>query len=356
MYRLKKSYYEDIRYFDENYKRVLAWMALGALLVFPYIVGSYFLYIIDLIFVYVVITLGLNILMGNCGQISLGHAAFVAIGAYVTAIMQTSFSDLPFLLVIMTAGLIAAAAGLIVGLPALRLKFLYLALATMAFELVVEEIIVKWRAVTHGQDGMPVPKAQIFGFLFDNETKVYYLIGSTTVLMVLLAKNIARTNIGRAFAAIRDSDIAAQVMGINVGGYKLLAFCIAGFYAGVGGSLYAFLMRYIGPENFSIHESIAYLVVILVGGLGSIMGSIAGAVFLTLLPEAIRLAKDVLPLLGEEKNLHTMIYGLVLILFVLFEPHGLHGRWIRVKTYFELFPLGKKPKRKQVVVSGARRL
>lgn len=356
MYRLKKSYYEDIRYFDETYKRIMAWTGLCCLVVFPHVVGSYFLYMTNLIFVYVVITLGLNVLMGNCGQISLGHAAFVAIGAYSTAIIGFQLPGLPFLVVILLAGLIAAAAGLVVGLPALRLKFLYLALATMAFEFIVEEIIVKWRSLTRGQDGIPVPKANFFGFIFDNEIKLYYLIGGTAILAILLAKNIARTNIGRAFAAIRDSDMAAQVMGIDIGGHKLLAFSIAGFYAGMGGSLYAFLMRYIGPENFSIHESIAYLVVILVGGLGSIMGSIVGAVFLTLLPEGIRLAKDVLPLLGQEKNLHTMIYGIILIVVVLFEPHGLHGRWIRIKGYFESFPMGRKPKRKQIVVTGARRI
>ncbi|MFC1825382.1 branched-chain amino acid ABC transporter permease, partial [Thermodesulfobacteriota bacterium] len=251
MLHLKKSYYEDLRYFDETYKRVLAALLILTLILLPFVFGSYLLYMFSLILVYLVITMGLNILIGNAGQLSLGHAAFVAIGAYTTAIISTRFSGIPFVAVMLIAGFIAVIASVIVGLPSLRLKFLYLALATMAFEFIIEEIILQWRTLTNGDDGMAVPRAEFFGFIFDSDIKVYYLILGTSLLMILLAKNIMRSNIGRGFEAIRDSDIAAPVMGINMGRYKLLAFGIGGFYAGIGGALFGYLMRFIGPANFT---------------------------------------------------------------------------------------------------------
>ncbi|MFC1822226.1 branched-chain amino acid ABC transporter permease [Thermodesulfobacteriota bacterium] len=354
--QLKENYFEDIRYFDEPYKRWWTLAFVAFMFVFPYLVDEYWLYMFSLVYVYIIAAVGLNLLMGYCGQFSLGHASFVAVGAYAATILSTRYGW-PFILCLPAAGLIATAIGLVIGISALRLRGIYLAIITMGFVFILEEVILFWDSLTNGPMGMLVETAEIFGFEFDNDIKMYYLILVITLIMLVMAKNIVRSRTGRAFTAVRDSEIAAESMGIKLAKYKVIAFGLGAFYAGITGVLYAQLLTFIGPEGFTLMESISYVVMILLGGLGSILGSVMGAAFITFLTEFIRLAKDFLPpVLMESKGLQIFVYGGIIVGFIMFEPHGLYGRWLRIREYFDEFPLGKRPKSKRLMVGRARDL
>ena len=354
--QLKEDYFEDIRYFDEPYKR---WWTLAFVLfmfVFPFLAGEYWIYMFSLVNIYVIAAVGLNLLMGYCGQFSLGHASFVAIGAYSSTILSTR-CGWPFILCLPSAGLITTAIGLLIGISALRLRGIYLAVITMGFVFILEEIILFWDSLTNGVDGMVVETAAIFGFEFDTDMRLYYLILVVTLIMVVMAKNIVRSRTGRAFTAIRDSEIAAESMGIKLSSYKVVAFGLSAFYGGIAGCLLAQLLTFIGVESFTLMESINYVVMILLGGLGSILGSIMGAAFFTYLTEFIRLGKDFLPpVLMESKGFQWFVSGAIIVAFIMFEPNGLYGRWLRIKEYFDEFPLGKRPKSKRLMVGRARDL
>jgi len=263
--KFSKSYFDDIRYFDEAYKRYLLVIFILVFFALPWTLNTYFIFILNLIGIYTIMTVGLNILMGYSGQISLGHAAFMAIGAYTSTIL-TYKAGMPFWFALPASGLVTAVIGSIAGIPALRLKGLYLAIATMSFAFIIDVIIVEWSGLTNGSDGTFVPFASFGTFEFDTDLKKFYLIWVITILMLIAAKNIIRTRIGRAFVAIRDSDIAAETMGIHLAKYKIIAFGISAFYAGISGSLLAHLLGFIGPDNFTLLDSIAYLIMVIVGG------------------------------------------------------------------------------------------
>ena len=339
---MRKNYMQDIRLF--KFKSTLVWylLLIGMLLLAPLVLDTYWVSVMNLIGIYVIVALGLNLLTGYTGQISLGHAAFFAIGAYTSAILTGKFG-IPFWMALPAAGVLAALVGIFIGLPALRLKGLYLAIATMGFAFIVEEIIVQWEGLTNGVNGINVVRPTLGPFNFTTDEGYYYLVLFTVLLMIIILKNILRTSTGRAFIAIRDSEIAAESMGINLAIYKTVAFGISAFYAGIAGSLFAHFMLFIGPENFDFLVSISFLVMILVGGLGSVHGAVFGAIFITTLPELISLSKDYLPgIIAGQAGLQAAVYGLILILFIRFEPLGLYGRWLKIKFYFEHFPLYKK--------------
>jgi branched-chain amino acid transport system permease protein len=339
---MRRNYFQDIQLF--KFRSTLFWyLALVvALVAAPFFIGTYFTYIFTLIAIYAIVSLGLNILTGYTGQISLGHAAFFAIGAYTSAYL-TATAGLSFWLALPAAGLAAAVVGLVVGIPSLRLSGLYLAIATMGLAFIIEEVILQWKDVTNGINGMALLRPQLGPIAFDTDQKYYYLSLAFLILFILVAKNLLRTPTGRAFIAVRDSEIAAQAVGINLARYKVWAFVISAFYAGVAGSLFGHFMTFIGPDNFTLLESIGFLAMIIVGGIASVHGSIYGAVFMTFLPELIRLAKDYLPpILQEKVGLQAAAYGIILMLFVIFEPMGLYGRWLKLKFYFETFPVYKK--------------
>jgi branched-chain amino acid transport system permease protein len=256
-----------------------------------------------------------------------------------------------------SSGFIAAIVGSIVGIPALRIKGLYLAIATMSFGFIIDAVIVEWDSLTHGMRGLFALSPSIGPIVFDNDFKKFYLIYAVTIIMLVFAKNIIRSRTGRAFMAIRDSDVAAETMGIDLAKYKIVAFGVSAFYAGISGSLYAHLVEFIAPANFTLLESIAFVIMVVVGGAGSILGSVMGAIFLTILPELIRYTKDYLPptFIGE-RGLEAILYGVILIFFIIFEPNGLYGRWLRIKEYWRIFPRGKKMKRKIIMVSSGRRV
>jgi branched-chain amino acid transport system permease protein len=305
--------------------------------------NPFIVYLIILSCIATIAALGLNILTGLTGQISLGHAAFFAIGAYCTAILSHRF-NMPFWICLPASAFLPALIGLLLGLPCLRLKGLYLAMATMSFGVVVEYVVITWDKVTHGVRGISVPTLSLFGYPLDSNDKIYYFVIIVAVLMVIGGTNLVRTRVGRAFVAIRDKDVAAEAIGIDLTKYKVMAFTISSLYAGLAGGLYAYVMNYIHPEHFTFLLSIRYLAMIIVGGLGTILGSIIGAVFIVITPEIIEsLAKAltlIIPGLADKYNeeWNVAAFGLLIILFLMFEPTGLFGIWGRIKTCFKNWP------------------
>ncbi|MBU2549793.1 MAG: branched-chain amino acid ABC transporter permease [Proteobacteria bacterium] len=341
-FKLKKSYMEDLELFE--YKSDMVWYGaiLLFLVLFPVWAGNYWTYNLTLAGVYCIAALGLNILTGYTGQISLGHAAFFAIGAYTVGYM-TSILGLSYWLALPLAGVNSALIGLIVGLPALRLTGIYLAIATMSFAFIIEHVIIEWPSVTGGANGLIINRPSIGGWSLNTDASYYYLVLIMVVLFVLLTKNIIRTPPGRALVAVRDSEVAAQTMGIPLAKVKTQAFALSAFYTGIAGALFAPLINFIGPDNFTIMESINFIVMIIVGGAASIHGSIFGAIFITLLSEFIRVGKDALPtFMQQQVGFQGAVYGLIIMVFILFEPMGLYGRYLKLKYLFEVFPLYRK--------------
>ncbi|NQU12650.1 MAG: branched-chain amino acid ABC transporter permease [Desulfobacteraceae bacterium] len=338
---MKRDYYQDIRLF--KYRSTFFWylaLVIGCFLA-PTVLDDYFISQLTFICMYSVATVGLMLLTGYTGQVSMGHAAFFGIGAFTSAILSSK--GVPFVLALPAAGLLAGFVGIFIGLPALRLSGLYLAIATMGFGFIVEEILVRWESVTHGNMGMMVDPPSIGPLLFESETSYFYLTIIVLILTILAARNILRSPTGRAMIAIRDSEVAAQAMGISMAKYKTTAFAISAFFTGVAGSLYAHKLTFINPESFTIFVSIEFLAMIIVGGLGSIHGAVFGAAFIIFLPQLIIMTKDYMPkYLADQTGLDPVLYGLMIILFILFEPLGIYGRWRKTRFYFEMFPLYKK--------------
>ncbi len=340
--QFKTSYRDDLKIFQTTWAKSWLCVLMVMLSILPFVVGQYFLYIASLIGIAVIGVLGLNILSGFTGQISLGHSAFVAIGAYSSTLLSLKLG-IPFWLALPVAGLITALSGLIIAIPCLRLRGLYLAIATFAFYFIVEYVIVHWDNLTNGTGGLTVPEPTVLGLAIDSDIKLYFIILILMICSLAFAKNLIRTEVGRAFIAIRDNDIAAEVIGVDITKYKIYSFMICSFYAGVAGSLYAITLSFIGPEHFSFLMTIEYLAMALVGGIGTISGSIFGAIFMTLLPEGIRLLRDALSadypfLVTRLADLQSSLYGLVIIFFLIFEPTGLFGLWVRVKNYWLAWP------------------
>lgn len=338
----RESYREDIRVFQTLWVRLWLALFLITLLTLPLWADPYLVYMTNISGIAVIAALGLNILTGLTGQISLGHAAFVALGAYTSGIMASVST--PFWITIPAGGLVAAAFGILLGFPCLRLKGLYLAMATMSFGVVVEYAVTHWEGLTMGVRGISVPAPTILGYTLGDPSKLIYLTIFFVALLTMGAKNIARTRVGRAFVAIRDSDVAAEVIGVNLTKYKVMAFAISAFYGGVAGGLYSYATGYLHPENFTLLLSIEYMAMIIVGGLGSILGSIFGAVLLTVMPDAINgiaefMGQRLVFLQGRydaEWNIAT--FGLLIMIFLIVEPTGLNGIWSRIKTSFKNWP------------------
>ncbi len=294
--------------------KVLAWIiAFIILAALPLVLGKYSIFLLSLLAVYALVSLGLNLLMGYTGQIAAGHAGFLALGAYFTAIVGTRVEWIPCPVILLLAGIFTGIIGFILGIPILRLKGFYIAMATLAFGVVVSEIILHWTSLTNGDDGLEVPIASIAGFAFDSDYKLYYLIVSVTIIMTFLAKNLVNGYIGRAFIALRESEIAAQTIGIDLAKFKTIAFAISAFYTGVAGGLFAYLITYISPDAFTIELSIDFIAMIVIGGMASILGSIIGAVILTGMQQVLAGLQD----------LQILIFGISLIVFMIFMPKGI---------------------------------
>jgi len=339
----KTTYAKDMAIFDSAFARWLLALFLLALLTAPLFASSYWMDVINRVGIAVIGAVGLNILTGFTGQISLGNAGFMAVGAYTTAYLGAHLPQAPFVAVILFSGLVAAVVGMVFGVPSLRLKGLYLAMATLAAHFIIEFVVRHWNDATGGVAGVSVAPASFFSYSLDNDRKLFYLIFGLVFFLVFFAKNLFRTKVGKAFVAIRDQDISAEVMGVNIFKYKLMSFGISSFYVGVAGSLLAYQAKYISPENFPITLAIDYLGMIIIGGLGSILGSILGAVFITGLPELLRLGASSLSgtfpsLVGLFSSLKLGVFGLAIVLFLVFEPDGMAERWRKIKTYWRLYP------------------
>lgn len=346
---MKRDHYEDVQLLKSGSARFWFVFLLLTLGLLPLILESYAVYVANYLAVSVIVALGMNILVGYTGQVSIGHAGFLAIGAYSTALL-TLHLNLPFPAALLAAGFIAAGFGFILGLPALRLEGPYLAIATLGFGLAVIQIIGRW-PFFGGRMGLTVPPMRLGPLELSGDREMYCVIATTAVVLALMARNLVKTRVGRAFQAIRDSNIAAQTLGINLAYYKTLSFAISAFYVGVAGGLMAFLTGFINPDQFNLILSILFLAMVVVGGVGSILGSILGALvvgFMNLRMDAL----PELPLLGPllvflSENFLTLsglpsaawiLMGLALILIVVFEPQGLYGLWLRTKLYWKTWP------------------
>ncbi|PYO55646.1 MAG: branched-chain amino acid ABC transporter permease [Candidatus Rokuibacteriota bacterium] len=287
--------------------------AAAAALAWPLVAPKYFVFLATLVAVNAVVAIGLNLLSGYTNQLSFGHAGFLAVGAYVAALLTLRFPALPVPLTLLLAGLATALVGLALGIPCLRLEGLYLAMATLAFGFVVTEAIMNLDWLTRGNDGLRVPAGRVGPWALDTDAARWYLALAVTALMVVAALNIAATRTGRAFLAIRTSEIAAKASGINVAAYKAIAFALSAFYTGVAGGLFAFVVGFLSPDAFDVFLSVDFLVMIILGGLGSVPGSIAGAAVVTVLNDS----------LAGFQNYRPLIFGAIMIACMLFMPGGL---------------------------------
>lgn len=317
------------------------WYALlvVVLAVLPLLAPDYWIYFACLLGINIIATHGLNIMMGYTGLLSLGHAAFVGVGAYTVAILQTYFG-MSFWITIPLGGIFAAIIGVAFGLPSLRIRGLYLVIATLAAQFILHFVFVNWQSVTNGDVGLTVAPAVVFGFALNDESRTYYLILLMVVASTVFAHNVIRSRVGRAFIAIRERDLTAQVLGVEIVRYKLIAFALGSFYAGVAGALLAYFNRFVNPEQFGLMLSVFFLSAVIVGGMGSILGAILGAAFVTLLPELLRegsllvgnsIGFDLATILTP---LRETIFGLLMVGFLILEPRGLAQLWKRARRKF----------------------
>ena len=337
---LKESYPTDAALFDSRTQKTWLAVAAALLVLFPFMANDYWMYLACLVSINIASATGLNILTGYTGLVSLGQAAFMGLGAYTVAVLEVRLGT-PFLLNILAGGFVAMLGGLVVGIPSLRVKGLYLAIATIAASFIAHFLFANM-ALTGGTAGITVPPATLFGTALDTSFRLYWVIVPVTLLMLLGAANLFRTRVGRAFIAIRDRDISAEVLGIPLLRYKLLSFGLSSFYAGVAGGLWAYFFRVVTPESFPLLMSIFFLAAIIVGGMGTILGAVLGAVFMTMVPELLKLVVDLLPG-GSELTVflspvRTVIFGALIIGFLVFEPQGLAEVWRRIRRFFHLWP------------------
>ncbi len=347
--KIKKDYYEDIQLLNSKALQFWSLMLVIALIAFPFLTPNYYIYIANYMAINVLVTIGLNILVGYTGQISLGHAGFFAIGAFATVLLMGKLS-FPFLIALIAGGLFSAFFGFVLGLPALRLEGPYLAIATLGFGMAITQLIGRW-GFFGGRMGLQVPEITFGSYPISSDRQLYFIIIPITFFLTICARNLMKTKVGRAFIAIRDSDIAAQTMGVNLTYYKTLSFAISAFYTGIAGGLMAFLLGFINPSSFNFFLSIYFLAFVIVGGVGTIFGSIMGGIVMTWLILMLDKIQD-LPYIGEIlikfseqwmsvtgiHNVSSIILGLIIVLIVIFEPLGLYGFWIRTKIYWKTWP------------------
>ena len=342
----KTRYRQDFDLIKHNGQRFWYGLLVIVALLAPFGLDRFYVGELALVLIYAIAGIGLMLLVGYTGLVSLGHAAFLAIGAYAHAYLLTR--GWPFPLSLFTAGMFTATVGAIVGLPAMRMTGIYLAIATLAFAIIVEQVIAHWESVTGGYRGMLVPDAQIFGFDFSDGRPFYYVCLFMTIACVFAALNILRSPAGRAMIGIRDSEISAQSMGIDLARTKSVAFALSAGFTGLAGGLFAHKLGYLAPDAFTLLMSIQLLLMVVVGGLGSMHGVFYGAIFIGLLPQGIAIMRDTLPpVIGQLPGLEPGLFGLILVLFLIYEPLGIYGRWRKIRQFFDEFPLYRKATHKR---------
>lgn len=342
----RTSYAADSGIFDSRGSFAFCLLGIALLVAAPLVLDDYFLSLLIQIGFLGIAALGLNIVVGFSGQISIGHSAFFGFGAFASAWLN-SHVHVPVFFAIPLAGLMTTAVGLLFGLPATRLKGLYLAIATLAAQFILQDFFVRAAWFTGGVAGAPADSFSIFDWVADTDSRYFYVVLGWVLVSYLLAANLMRTRDGRALIAVRDHYLSAEMMGINLARYRTLAFGLAAFFAGIGGALYGHYIGFVSIEGFTILFSIQFLSMIIIGGLGSIMGSLMGTAFIVLLPEAMdtivaqlngSAIDNALHLSGNLSYIREMAIGLVLILFLIFEPDGLAHRWRQIKAYWKLYP------------------
>jgi branched-chain amino acid transport system permease protein len=338
---LKTSYTQDVSLLAHRGNVFWYGLLIALLLIVPGVLGEFYVNELGGVFIFAIAGVGLMLLTGYTGLVNLGQGAFLGIGAYTNSVLMTK--GVPFAVTLPLSGVAAALAGILLGLPTLRMTGFYLAIATLAFGSIVGTVFQKWTAVTGGFDGFAVPTPTILGYPIEGANGVYYLSLLVLIFALWLAINILRSPIGRAMVAIRDSEISAQSMGINLALYKTISFAISSGITGLAGALFAHYVRFLAPDSFDILLSIQFVTIIFVGGLGSLHGAIFGAMFVRLLPQLIAIVRDDLPFgIGRLPGLEPSLFGLVLVLVILLEPSGINGRWLKLKAYFRSFPLHRR--------------
>ncbi|HEY1363356.1 MAG TPA: branched-chain amino acid ABC transporter permease [Xanthobacteraceae bacterium] len=338
----RTSYAADMTMFRTRGATVAAWLGAALLLAAPLIAGDYLLSQLILIGIYGIAALGLNVLVGFTGQISLGHSAFFGFGAFASAWLGT-VHGVPALLSIPCAGVITTGLGMIFGIPAARLKGLYLAIATLAAQFILEDFFARAEWFTGGSSGAPAERATLLGFALDTDRTYFYVVLLWFVLSYVGVSNLMRTRDGRALIAIRDHYLSAEVMGINLSRYRILSFGISSFFAGIGGALYAHYLGFVSAEAFTILLSIQFLAMIIIGGLGSVAGSVLGTAFILLLPQVMQAGTatvaDWFPAMQQGvAYVKEMSIGAAIILFLIFEPEGLIHGWRLIRASLKLYP------------------
>ena len=343
----RTTYAKDMSMFQDKASFYLTILGILFLLLCPFLFDSLVIFLLINIGFYAIAALGLNLLVGSTGQISVGHAAFFGFGAFASVWLNNNFSFFPVWLSIPAAASLTAIVGILFGIPAARLKGLYLAIATLAAQFIIQDFFSRAAWFTGGVDGALAEPFQIFGIIFDNDEKYFYVVLFWVIISFLAVTNLMRTKDGRAFLAVRDHYLSAEMMGINLTKYRILSFGISSFFAGLGGALYGHYLGFVSIEEFNIQLSITFLAMIIIGGLGSIRGAMMGAAFMVLLPELMDWSTrslsgssidrflsltDALPFIKEAS------IGLVIILFLIFEPNGLAYRWGQIRAWFKLFP------------------
>jgi branched-chain amino acid transport system permease protein len=379
-FMFKTDYEDDIKLFPHSGYIVTYGVLLAFLLIAPFVLSSYIVSQLVFVFIYATVGVGLMILTGFTGQASLGHAAFLAIGAYSAAYLQQF--NVPFPVYFLVGGLLTGVVGAMVGFPALRLTGIYLVIATISFAFIVEEILARWESVTHGNEGMRVKALQLLGTTVSRDSPSFYFLCLAVLSLTIIGTlNLLRSPTGRAFVAIRDSETAARSMGVNVSLYKVKSFAISAAITGFAGVLFAHKLSFISPEMFTLQLSIEFIIVILIGGAFSPHGAVLGAIFIVMIDPFLTYLKDDLPgiiagiaaafgadsvtagklqgnvaAIASANGLKGAIYGVIIVLFVLFEPLGLYGRWLKIKLFFQLFPLYKRAtfKRQKIYVKSER--
>jgi branched-chain amino acid transport system permease protein len=359
----KTTYHQDIDIFRDGVAKFWYGLLAIVVLVLPFVMSDYYVGESTWVFVYAICGVSLMTLVGYTGLVSLGHAAFLGIGAYAHAYFIEH--GVPWVGSVALAVIITTVCGIVVGLPALRMTGIYLTIATLAFSIIIAEVFSRWESVTHGFAGKAVPKAEVFGISFADERAYYYLCLIFLVLVLWLTRNLLRSPTGRAWIAMRDSEIAAQSMGVHLAIYKSMAFAYSAALMGLAGALFAHKIGFLAPDIFTILLSIQLLLLVIVGGLGSLHGAVFGAFFISLLPPVIAILRDSIPetfhslakgtgiaLVGglgdvignflKKPGVEAGIFGLILVLVILLEPYGMYGRWLKIKLYFSTFPMYKK--------------
>ena len=341
LFVFKTAYRQDFSLFKHALQRNCYLILLILVLVAPFVLERFYIGEMSELFIWCIAGSGLMLLVGYTGLVSLGHAAFMALGAYTNVILNKY--GVPFPISIILAALFSAFWGFVIGIAALRMTGIYLAVATMAFAYIVEKAIGKGGDVTGGHRGFRVENIEYFGIYLNDPTVFYFICLAFLLLVLWFLANLLRSPTGRAFVAIRDSELSAQAMGIDLVRYKTLSFALSASITGAAGALYAYKIGYLYPETFTIFTSIKLLMLVVVGGLGSMHGIVFGGMFISLLPQVIALVRDLLPIwISQRRGLEPFVFGAILVAFLIFEPQGIYGRWVKVRLFLSQFPIYRK--------------